>query len=527
MPRFRLFVAGAALLALSSGSWAQVDGPTPLAWRWAAPTSVSPSGAPTIVGETVYVAVGSRIYAMDRETGNQKWKYPIADPIDGAFRFGVVVANGMVMAAGDNNMVYAVDMTTGEGKWQSQAPSPISGPLALCGNILVAPQANNSLFAIDTANGNPAWEAPLRIFDGIQGRIGSHQTNIILFNQKSELLSINATTRKTNWRQRFASASGDVQPVVFGDNIYVSTGTFLTAVSAGTGGPRFQRNLGETLIFSPAVNASGISVVSREGTVFFLDPGGRQLTIRDAKGKSVPATIALSAGAVAPPVAIGKNYVIPTSEGSLNMYDPATLALKWSFTIRPYIAGLKVKSGANGEEKPVIAVPAAGPAVEAGNAMMVLVADGSLLSFDGTFGVDTTAPEVKMPWPVPGSQVSGVNLDLVFQIDDEATGVNDKTLVIEANGQPCTFEFGRDGIAVVRFNSFSKNPRLQNGRLSLKVKVADWLGNVRESSFSLYIDNSLKPLAKPSDKPGGAAGGGNVGGGPGRTGGGGGKGGGR
>ena len=72
MPRFRLFVAGAAFLALSSGSWAQVDGPTPLAWRWAAPTSVAPSGAPTIVGETVYVAVGSRIYAMDRETGNQK-----------------------------------------------------------------------------------------------------------------------------------------------------------------------------------------------------------------------------------------------------------------------------------------------------------------------------------------------------------------------------------------------------------------------------------------------------------------------
>lgn len=542
----RVLTVGLAAMAVSS-AWSQITGPTPLAWRWVQPTSVAPSGTPVVVGDTAYVGVGSRLFALDRETGNQKWKFPLADPIDGYFRSGVIVSDGLAIAAGDNKTIYAVDATNGELKWQTQLQSAVVCAPVKCGAVVVAMLSDNTMQAYKIADGSPVWENPVRLFDGVQGNPIGIDSNIVFFTQRNELVSFNTVNLKSDWRQRFNQVTPDVTPVQFGDNLYVSSGTFVTVLNAARGSLRWQKDLGETLVFNPAVTANGIAVASREGNLHFLNLNGNIVTMKDEKGRTSPALIDLQGPPAAAPSAIGKLVAVPTAVGAINLYDPSNMELKWSYTIRPYTSGLKMRtttstrtgggntggspSGGNSggntggttEEKPLVAVPAAGPAVSVGDSMMVLVLDGSLLSFDNNFGVDVTAPEVKMAWPSPGAQVNGTQLDVVFQIDDEATGIKDSSLKVDVNGQPCKVEFGQDGIAVIRFNAFAKNPALNNGRAKFTVSVSDWMGNARSSTFSLYIDNTLKPLGLPKDQPGGDRGAGGTGGGPSTAGSGGGK----
>ncbi len=106
-------------------------------------------------------------------------------------------------------------------------------------------------------------------------------------------------------------------------------------------------------------------------------------------------------------------------------------------------------------------------------------------------------------------------MELIFKIDDEATGVDTKTLTISANGQELDYEFGRDGFAIVQFSTVGKNRPMMDGRKTIKVTVRDWLGNATVSEFGLMIDNTLRPLTRPNINTGqgtGTGGGGGRGG---------------
>ena len=102
MRTLRLFTAVPLAFALAAAASAQFDGPAPLAWRWVQPTNAAPSGAPLVSGETIYTAIGGRVFAIDRASGNLRWRYPQVEPIDGAFRTTPVLVNGVLVAASDN-----------------------------------------------------------------------------------------------------------------------------------------------------------------------------------------------------------------------------------------------------------------------------------------------------------------------------------------------------------------------------------------------------------------------------------------
>ncbi|HVL40028.1 MAG TPA: PQQ-binding-like beta-propeller repeat protein, partial [Fimbriimonadaceae bacterium] len=65
----RCLALALALLGASAVALAQFNGPAPLAWRWAQPTPVAPIGQPLVDGNTVIVAVGQRVHALDKDSG--------------------------------------------------------------------------------------------------------------------------------------------------------------------------------------------------------------------------------------------------------------------------------------------------------------------------------------------------------------------------------------------------------------------------------------------------------------------------
>jgi outer membrane protein assembly factor BamB len=528
---------------MTGAALAQFPGPAPLAWRWAQPTSVAPLGSPLVVGDTVYVAVGSRVFALDRATGNQKWKYPQVEGIPGYFRSAPVLAEGTIVAAGDNRLIYGVDAATGAAKWQYASEVPIVGQPVALGNIVVARFSDNSIMGIRADNGQPEWKAPngeplpYRVFDGIDGDLAVHGNTILFVTQAGELQSVSAATRKLIWKAKFSSVTPGASPIIYGDVAFVNSGTWLVAVNAINGGARWQQNIGEMLAFSPAVSAEGVFTVTQDGKGLLFDTATGRVKMRNP--------IDLGSVLAVRPSAIDKQFLAPLTSGALTLVNPANGEVTWSYLVRPLFRSASTGGGggqplgggggaAGGVGPPggggatggggtqsstqPIAIPASGPGVLAGQTLLILMQDGSLLAFDRSAGVDKTGPNIAMVWPNPGDQVSGQPpLELIFKIDDEATGVNSKTVSVKVAGQDMEVEYGRDGFAIVRISPFNKNKPLMNGRKAIVVTATDWFGNATTAEYGLTIDNALAPLARQTTTTGPT--GGNPGRGGGRGGG--------
>lgn len=530
----RTLSVGLAALVLSAFVHADFDGPAPLAWRWVQPTNNAPVGKPVVQDGTVYVAVGQRMFALDKESGNQKWKFPLVDPIEGNFKSSVTLVDGLAIAAADNKTIYAVDAKTGELKWSYIAPSPIYKEPVLAGKYIAFGMTDNTLFAIETATGQPAWKAPLKVFDGFLGKISAYGSDVIYFTNAYEMVSIGTTTLKANWTKRFATLGPDVQAITLGENIYVESGPYIVGLAGPNGRKIFEANSNDNLDYAPAANGDSVMGVSQDGKVYiFSASNGRPLVRKEINLGSQPSTS---------PSAIGKFYAVPTKNGAVNLIDSKTGDIVWSYLVRP-IGDQTVQpsnsgggSGRPGQGGPagggrggqtntqptkVLAIPASGPAVMDGNTLLILTSDGSLLAFDKELGVDLTPPSVKMMWPSAGDLVSGQPpLELIFKIEDEASGIDTKTLKIDVDGQEMEYDFGRDGIALVRISSLGKNKPLFDGRKTITVTVSDWVGNTAKAQFQLVIDNTLKPLVRPTtggnNQGGNGSGGGKGGSGDGR-----------
>jgi outer membrane protein assembly factor BamB len=567
----RTLCATLAALALVATSGAQFTGPAPLAWRWYQPTSVAPSGSPVASGDTIYFGSGNRVYSIDRSTGNMKWRFPAVEPINGAFRSAPVLKDGVLVAVADNKTVYGIDPNGGSLKWTFDLPGRAIGQPLAAGKYVIVTQADNNILAIDPATGQAGWESPLKINDGLYGSIGVNGDDILVFNSLYELFSISTISKKTTWRTKLSQISTSVAPVTVGGTIYVNSGPYLIALNAITGRARWQSDsrLSE-LAYAPAVSPSMVFVVSRDGQALGFDLNGRQVNRDPIQVGSTP---------IAQPTTVGDKYfIVPTANGAINLVDPTYVAppkpgdadkpkvdprdvvipvsridapspdLIWSFVIAPVSTSTSEATtsrgpggfpggpggfpggpggfpgGGNQQQNtstPVTSVQVAAPVVLVGQTLLVPAKDGSLLAFDNALGVDLTSPRVDMIWPGSGDQVSGKPpLELYFKIEDEATGVDVKTLTISIDGKPFEYTYTRDGFANVRFSTIGANKPLQDGRKNIVVKVSDWIGNTTEKTFSLLIDNSLPPIVRPGSqqdqpgrRPGGPGGAGGKGGG--------------
>lgn len=490
-----------ALFCSVAVSVAQSVGPSPLAWRWSQNTTVSPGGSIAANNDVIYAAVGQRVYAIDRDSGNQRWRFPAAAPLDANFRTGCVFGDDTVVAAADNKTIFGINAADGTVKWTYEGTVGLIGAPVLVGKYVVFAQSDNSLMALYASNGQAAWLAPQRVFDGIQGFISGYLDNVIFATARQELWSVNVGTQNKNWSKRFSILPGDSRPTVFGDSVYVNSGTFVTALSAIDGSRRWEADANMALLRNPAASSSGVAVLSREGNLMTFDASGRKL-LKDP--------IVLGSPPMVDPLYTGSLVLAATQNGFLHMVDSKTGEVRWNFQVKPVVKAKAPASGTTGgtTDKPPTFVQAASTPMLLGQTVLLTARDGSILAFDRQNGVDVTPPEVKMVFPAPGDQVKGKPpFEIFFTVTDESSGVNSKALSIDVDGTKIETTTNRDGFIVARFSNETKNRPLRDGRRVITVKATDWLGNSVSKSFLLVIDSTL-PDTRPRAGAGAGAGGG-------------------
>jgi outer membrane protein assembly factor BamB len=498
----RLTTLAAAGLLVSLAA-AQIDGPVPLAWRWVQQTQVAPSGVPLVTDDTIYLGVGSRVFALDKVYGNERWKFPRLDPIQGNFRTSPILATNTIVAAGDNHVVYGIDPKTGEQKWQFQTYNVgvLGSPVAVGKYVLFA-LSDMTLQALDSETGKPVWQSPMNLLEGIMGEMTAYNDSLLYVTSSNNMYSMNVATQKMNWKAPFATLPPQVKPVVFGDRVYVVSGNYLVAMNAMSGHGLWQTKLDLETELDPGVSSAGVLLATNDGTAVLYDLSGHRVT-KDP--------IDLGTLAAARPTAVGNLFMVPTSNGALDLVDPQKGQIVWNYVIRPLntmtadvdsngnmIQGITQLSGPVDTRN--LSVSAAGPAVLSGNTLYVLAKDGSLLAFNREMGVDVTPPTVKMLWPTPGDVFSGQPpLTFVFKLDDEASGINPDTVKLDIDGQTLDYDIGRDGVLVAYVTAEGPNKPLADGRRILTLTASDWMGNTVTKKINLSVDNLLPPLSLPGD----------------------------
>lgn len=547
---------GLAALSFAPIAGAQISGPAPLAWRFIQPTNVGPGGSPLVLGDRIFQSVGGRVFCIDKDTGNLRFRFPAVDPIPGVFRSSPVAVGNTVVVVGDNKIAYGFSPENGELKWSFNLPGSAFGQPTSTGKVAVIAQSDNKLVGINEA-GEAAWPNAFNVMEGISGNLAAYKDSVIFFNTRNELVSLSTTNLRYDWRRQLAQVAPNATPTIFGEDVFVNSGPYLIQVNAGSGIPRWQVTTGMQLVFSPTVSAEGVAVVSQDGKVMVYDPISRSPITKQP--------ISLGTLAVAPMTASGSNFIVPTTVGGIALVDSKKGSVTWSYLIRPIGDPDSSSSSTNGgrpggpgfggggqglgggggiggqglgggggiggqgrsnsqNEEKVITIQPAAAAVVSGQTLLVPAKDGSILAFDPQTGVDLTAPKVDMLFPNPGDQVSGQPpLLLVFRLEDIASGVKEDSLKITVGGTVLEHTLQRDGMVVVRFSQTGKNKPLSDGRKEIVVTVSDWLGNTINKSYALAIDNTLPPIKIPGaeepNRPGGGLGGGRPGGGSGRGGG--------
>ena len=213
-------VGGVAVCGLAA---AQFDGPSPLAWRWQQPSTVASNGAPLIEGDTIYINLGSRSYAVDRATGNTKWKFPQGLPFEGLIRRSPIKIGDTLILQTDQKKIFGINPDNGSIKWTYNAPFSLTSQAVAVGKFLTFAMEGSNLMTIDSSTGEAIYSDPYKLLDGITGQLNSDgKDGVLFFDNQNNLKSVSITSKKVSWKQPFQTKPIDGSVAITGGYAYVT-----------------------------------------------------------------------------------------------------------------------------------------------------------------------------------------------------------------------------------------------------------------------------------------------------------------
>lgn len=177
--------------------------------------------------ETIYVAYGAHIYAINLKSGVEKWQYPTkADRTKSFYAAPVLTSDGQLIVSGFDHKIYSLDPATGTEKWvyDKARDRYIAGPLVTTTGIY-APNADGSLYALDF-NGQPKWV--FKTSSAIWATPSSDESCgcIIVSSMDHHVYAINAESGAQVWKSENLDGAISGTPAIDAQNQAIYVGTF-------------------------------------------------------------------------------------------------------------------------------------------------------------------------------------------------------------------------------------------------------------------------------------------------------------
>lgn len=225
--------------------------------KWKFKTGGAIRSSPAIFDGIIYIgSTDGRFYAVDIETGEEKWSF-----ISGTVQSSAAISGGLVYFGSNDSHVYALDSVTGVERWRFRTGSAVpSSPLVLDGVVFLGSQ-DGRLYALDANTG----------VDGV----------VFIGGGDGQVYAVDVATGKAKWKFGRGGSQSDSSPAVAHGIVYIGlhveeaniAGGFY-ALDANTGNElwRFITETEKEAFFSPSIGGELVYV-----------GGNRQLYALDRK----------------------------------------------------------------------------------------------------------------------------------------------------------------------------------------------------------------------------------------------------
>ena len=170
---------------------------------------------------TLYISTSNGLYAMDADTGTEKWVYPTELPLG----HSPTVDNGVVYVGGFDRMLHAIDAYTGQRIWTFTAGSGFdTNPLVIGGLVLIG-NRDGYFYAVYSEGPQAGQEAWKYQTDGPIDFSAAYKDGVVYFaSEDSYAYALKAQTGELVWKSEKLLGAGfrSWWPVVYQDWVIFS-----------------------------------------------------------------------------------------------------------------------------------------------------------------------------------------------------------------------------------------------------------------------------------------------------------------
>ncbi|MBP6963759.1 MAG: PQQ-binding-like beta-propeller repeat protein [Armatimonadetes bacterium] len=472
--------------------------PLKLSWKFLSEVSPDNPSSPAVKDGVIYFGAGSRLYAVNAETGSMRWRYPATESLTATIRTSPAVGDGMVYFGAGDGRLYAVSTDDGSLVWNFVTRSNITSSPVLVDGVVYFGSDDRSLYALDAKTGAMKWPGGFRTKDGIASSPAVADGLIYFLSTDTILYAASTISTRLSWATRIGSGSRQTTPIVADNTLYLAAGHLLYALQSKSARVKWAAPVPGEITTTPAVSKGVIYFAFKEGK------SSKFVAFTSAGKLKWKEPVDLGSPSYSSPIVTEDTVIVTANKGLILALDKETGAVRWKYTIQPSI----LEYGSTRYKYRYVNLVAA-PVVVNGT-LYVLADDGALHAFSMS-SPDTTPPRVETVRPLRNFLMPGTPpVEISALVKDLGSGIREDTIKLTLDGETLDHH-----VIPERGVIWYKTPRserlvpLSNGRHTATLTVEDWAGNRTLEEWTFMVDNTLRtaPQAKPGSSTTGGSGG--------------------
>jgi outer membrane protein assembly factor BamB len=301
----------------------------------------------TLVGDTIYMAYGEQVHALDAATGAERWAYPTETKNSLTFFAEPAVDGSLLVAGSYNKSVYGLNDQDGTPLWSApfaESTDHIVGRALVSGDKVYVPSADYSVYALSAKTGEKLWS--FKAQQSIWASPVMADGNLVIASLDHDLYALNPATGSLVWTRELGGAIAGTPAVADGLLIVGTFDNNLYGVQASDGQVKWAE---------PTQGWVWSGPLETDGTLYFGDLAGYLYSAATQTGKinwqvkpggALRGTPALADGVLYAPARDGYLYFRSATDGSV--VGPSEVELGGQLLSAPVVSGDLVIVGSYG-----------------------------------------------------------------------------------------------------------------------------------------------------------------------------------